>query len=110
MGTDHATGQLGYTMYRDEDADPRPRLPGGLDPLTYRLSAVEDLHAWLLAQGDWVPLGAADEKKTPAEGTVEAWGRSPDNPVGGWYGMRPATGAGSACTCRRCSRPSVWPR
>jgi hypothetical protein len=33
-------------------------------------------------------LGAADEKKTAAEGTVEAWGRSPDNPVGGWYGLR----------------------
>ena len=23
-----------------------------------------------------------------APGTVEAWGRSPDNPVGGWYGLR----------------------
>lgn len=22
------------------------------------------------------------------DGTVEAWGRSPDNPVGGWYGLR----------------------
>ncbi|WP_407669311.1 DUF6855 family protein [Ornithinimicrobium avium] len=32
--------------------------------------------------------GAADEKKDPAPGTVEAWGRSPDNPVGGWYRLR----------------------
>jgi hypothetical protein len=24
--------------------------------------------------------------KTPP-GTVEAWGRSPDNPVDGWYGL-----------------------
>jgi len=39
-------------------------------------------------QGDWVPLGAADEKKPAAAGTVEAWGRSEDNPVGGWYGLR----------------------
>jgi hypothetical protein len=23
-----------------------------------------------------------------AEGTVEAWARSPDNPVGGWYGLK----------------------
>jgi hypothetical protein len=38
--------------------------------------------------GDWVPLRAADEQKPAAEGTVEAWGRSPDNPVGGWYGTK----------------------
>jgi hypothetical protein len=27
-------------------------------------------------------------QKPAAAGTVEAWGRSPDNPVGGWYGLR----------------------
>ena len=32
--------------------------------------------------------GAADEQKPAAEGSVEAWGRSADNPVGGWYGLR----------------------
>jgi hypothetical protein len=42
----------------------------------------------LLAHGDWMPLGAADEQKPAADGTVEAWGRAPDNPVGGWYGLR----------------------
>jgi hypothetical protein len=42
----------------------------------------------LCAHGDWMPLGAADEQKPAAEGTVEAWGRSPDNPVGGWYGLK----------------------
>ena len=26
--------------------------------------------------------------KSAADGTVEAWGRSPSNPVGGWYGLR----------------------
>jgi len=56
--------------------------------LAYHLSAVEDLHAMLRAAGDWVPLGAADEGKEAKEGTVEAWGRAPDNPVGGWYGLR----------------------
>ena len=42
----------------------------------------------LTSNGDWVPLGSADEQKPAAEGTVEAWGRSPDNPVGGWYGLK----------------------
>ena len=50
--------------------------------------AIADLHAWLQKQGDWVPLGAADEKKPAAEGTVEAFGRASDNPLGGWYGLR----------------------
>jgi hypothetical protein len=56
--------------------------------LKYQLRAIDDLHAWLLQQGDWVELGAAHENKPAKEGTVEAWGRSPDNPVGGWYGLR----------------------
>jgi hypothetical protein len=82
-------GSSGYTMYRDGEADP-PALvcQVGSTTLRYHLSAVDDLHAWLVDQGDWVPLGAADEKKPAADGTVEAWGRSPDNPVGGWYGLR----------------------
>ena len=82
-------GSSSYTMYKDEQADP-PTLvcQVGSTTLKYQLRAIEDLHAWLSAQGDWVPLGAADEKKPAAEGTVEAWGRSPDNPVGGWYGTK----------------------
>ena len=42
----------------------------------------------LVEHGDWVPLGNADEQKPAAEGTVEAWGRSEENPVGGWYGIK----------------------
>ena len=82
-------GSSEYTIYRDDDADP-PQLvcQVGSTKLTYLWRSVDDLHAWLEEVGDWVPLGAADEKKVPAEGTVEAWGRSPDNPVGGWYGLR----------------------
>jgi hypothetical protein len=82
-------GSSSYTMYRDEDADP-PALvcQVGSTKLTYHLRAIDDLHAWLVEQGDWVPLGAADEQKAAADGTVEAWGRSPTNPVGGWYGLR----------------------
>ena len=32
--------------------------------------------------------GSADEQKTAADGTVEAWARSPANPIGGWYGSK----------------------
>lgn len=42
----------------------------------------------LKAHGDWMELGSADEQKDARPGTVEAWGRSPDNPVGGWYGLK----------------------
>jgi hypothetical protein len=82
-------GSSEYLMYRDESADP-PALVCvvGKTRLGYQLRAIDDLHAWLREQGDWVPLGAADEQKTAADGTVEAWGRSPDNPVGGWYGLK----------------------
>jgi len=82
-------GSSEYTMYRDETVEP-PALvcQVGTTTLKYRLRAIEDLHAWLVEQGDWVALGAADEKKEPAPGTVESWGRSSDNPVGGWYGLR----------------------
>ena len=82
-------GTSDYEMYRDEAADP-PQVvcQVGSTRLTYDLRAIEDLHAWLKEQGDWVPLGAADEQKDAAEGTVEAWGRSATNPVAGWYGLR----------------------
>ncbi|MET0780969.1 MAG: DUF6855 family protein [Microbacterium sp.] len=84
-----APGTSAYTMYRDEDADP-PALvcQVGSTTLKYHLQAIDDLVAWLREQGDWVPLGAADEQKAAAEGSVEAWGRSDTNPVGGWYGLR----------------------
>lgn len=82
-------GTAEYQMYRDETADP-PALvcQVGSTRLSYRLRALDDLHAWLKEQGDWVPLGSADESKPAADGSVEAWGRSADNPVGGWYGLR----------------------
>lgn len=82
-------GSSTYEMFRLEDADPPElRCQVGTTWLAYRLEAIEDLHAWLREQGDWVDLGAADEKKPAKAGTVEAWGRDPANPVGGWYGLR----------------------
>jgi hypothetical protein len=76
-------------MYRDETADP-PQLVCvvGTTPLTYDLRAIDDLHAMLRERGDWVPLGSADEQKPAKDGTVEAWARAADNPLGGWYGLR----------------------
>ena len=80
-----APGSSEYTMYRDGD---ELVCQVGSTALKYQARAIEDLHAWLRAQGDWVPLGAADEQRPAAEGTVEAFGRAEDNPVGGWYGLR----------------------
>lgn len=78
-----------YVMYRDESSDP-PRLVCvvGSTTLYYDLRAVEDLGAMLKQVGDWIPLGSADENKPAKDGTIEAWGRSETNPVGGWYGLR----------------------
>lgn len=84
-----APGSSAYTMYRDVDADPPVLVcQVGSTTLRYHAGAIEDLHAMLVEVGDWVPLGAADEKKPAAPGTVEAWGRAENNPVGGWYGLR----------------------
>ncbi|HEY1291572.1 MAG TPA: hypothetical protein VGJ60_00650, partial [Chloroflexota bacterium] len=56
--------------------------------LRYHLRCIDDLHAMLKVRGDWMPLGGTDEQKAAPDGTVEAWGRSADNPVGGWYGLK----------------------
>ena len=82
-------GRSEYQAYRDETIDP-PTLvcQVGTTKLAYHLSCIEDLHQMLLEHGDWVLLGNADEQKPAKEGTVEAWARSPQNPRGGWYGLR----------------------
>jgi hypothetical protein len=82
-------GTSDYEAYRDADADP-PALvvQVGKTQLRYHLRAIEDLHAMLVKNGDWVLLGSADEQKPAAEGTVEAWGRAAANPVKGWYGLK----------------------
>jgi hypothetical protein len=60
----------------------------GTTVLLYDIRCIDDLHAMLKAAGGWVDLGGADEQKPVKDGTVEAWGRSPDNPIGGWYGLK----------------------
>jgi hypothetical protein len=81
--------QAEYEAFRDERLDPPALvLRAGKTELRYHLRALTDLHQMLLAQGDWIPLGTADEQKPAAAGTVEAWARSAENPAGGWYGLK----------------------
>ena len=82
-------GKSTYQAYRDEHADP-PALVCvvGSTTLGYQLRCIADLHEMLTRHGDWMALGNADEQKPAPEGSVEAWGRSPGNPVGGWYGLK----------------------
>lgn len=82
-------GTSEYTAYKDETANP-PAIVVlvGKTELRYHLRALDDLHSMLKAKGDWMPLGSADEQKPAEEGTVEAWARSTNNPVKGWYGIK----------------------
>jgi hypothetical protein len=84
-----APGTSSYTLYRDDAAEPAVLVcQVGSTRLTYLARCIEDLHAMLVRHGDWMDLGATDEGKEPPAGSVEAWGRAADNPVGGWYGQR----------------------
>ncbi len=59
----------------------------GSTVLHYDIRCINDLHEMLKQHGG-MELGSADEQKPAKEGTVEAWGRSESNPVGGWYGLK----------------------
>lgn len=78
-----------YTMHVDEK--------NGVDILVctvkttilhYDLRCIEDLNQMLKERGDWMLLGSKDEKVETKPDTVEEWGRSPENPIGGWYGLK----------------------
>jgi hypothetical protein len=82
-------GTSEFTAYRDETLDPPALIVQvGKTEVRYQLRGLDDLHKMLKQHADWMPLGSADEQKPAAEGTVEAWARSPKNPVGGWYGLK----------------------
>ncbi|MBS1587935.1 MAG: hypothetical protein JSS82_20575 [Bacteroidetes bacterium] len=82
-------GTSEYEMYLDEkDGKKIIVCTVGKTVLHYDARAIDDLHAMLKKHGDWMDLGGADEQKPAKEGTVEAWGRSESNPVGGWYGLK----------------------
>jgi hypothetical protein len=78
-----------YSLYKDvKDGKDILVCTVGTTILFYDYRCLADLHAMLKKHGDWMELGSADEQKPAKEGTVEAWGRSADNPVGGWYGLK----------------------
>jgi len=74
-----------FQVWRDEE---RLVVQVGKTQLSYQWRAIEDAHSMLKTQGDWIPLGNADEGKPVKDGTLEAWARSDKNPVGGYYGLR----------------------
>ncbi len=82
-------GTAEFEAWRDESLDPPAIVVKvGSTELRYHASCINDLHQMLLGKTDWVLLGGADEKKPTTKGTVEDWGRSPKNPVGGFYGLK----------------------
>ncbi len=77
-----------YELYKDEkDGKEVLVCVVGKTTLLYDYRCIKDLHTMLKKHGDWMELGSA-EQKPAKEGTVEAWGRSPKNPAGGWYGLK----------------------
>lgn len=83
-------GTAEYEMHKDVNREGKEILvcTVGKTVLHYDARCISDLHAMLKKHGDWMELGGADEQKPAKEGTVEAWGRSEKNPVGGWYGLK----------------------
>ena len=82
-------GTSDYTMHIEEKEGKSVIVcTVGKTVLFYDSRCVDDLHKMLKAAGGWVELGGADEQKPAKEGTVEAWGRSESNPLGGWYGLK----------------------
>ena len=82
-------GTSEYTMHVDEKDGLRVLVcTVGKTVLLYDARCIDDLHAMLRAAGGWLELGGADEQKPAKEGTVESWGRSGKNPIGGWYGLK----------------------
>jgi len=78
-----------YEMFLDERDGRRVLVcVVGKTTLLYDARAIDDLHAMLRERGDWMELGSADEQKPAKAGTVEAWGRSTENPIRGWYGLK----------------------
>ncbi len=92
-----ADGKTGFTAYRDTTLSP-PALVvrAGERDLRYHLRCLDDLYEMLKTRGGWVPLGSAEEDDEPASGSVEAWARSPKNPLGGWYGLTKGSRGGFA--------------
>lgn len=82
-------GTSGYEMYIDEkDGKKIIVCTVGKTVLSYDYRCIDDLYEMLKKHNDWMLLGSSDEQKPAAEETVEAWARSTENPIGGWYGLK----------------------
>ncbi len=82
-------GTSDFTMHKDvKDGKEILVCTVGKTVLHYDVRCLADLQVMLKKKGDWMELGSADEQKPAKEGTVEAWCRSLQNPVGGWYGLK----------------------
>ncbi len=82
-------GTSEYEMHKDvKDGKEILVCTVGKTILHYDYRCINDLHNMLQEHGNWIFLGSADEQKPVIEGTVEAWGRSEKNPLGGWYGLK----------------------
>ncbi len=78
-----------YTMHVDEKEGLEILVcTVGSTVLHYDIRCLNDLHSMLKKHGEWMELGSKDEKQETKERTVEHWGRSASNPVGGWYGLK----------------------
>jgi hypothetical protein len=78
-----------YEMYIDQkDGKEIIVCTVGKTVLHYDARILNDLHQMLKKHGDWMLLGSKDEKADAKPDTVEIWGRSPENPIGGWYGLK----------------------
>ncbi|MBL4812945.1 MAG: hypothetical protein JKX69_11455 [Rhodobacteraceae bacterium] len=78
-----------FEAWRERSAQvPALIIQVGKTRLSYHLRGIEDAHAMLLAHGDWMLLGNADEGKATREETLEHWARAAENPLGGYYGLR----------------------
>ncbi|MGA2480654.1 MAG: DUF6855 family protein [Spirochaetia bacterium] len=84
-----ADGKTEFSAFRDALLDPPAIVVlAGKQELRYHLRCLDDLYEMLKERADWVPLGWAAEAEQPRAGSVEAWARSPRNPLGGWYGLQ----------------------
>jgi len=82
-------GSSEYTMHVDEkDGLEILVCTVGKTKLHYDIRVLEDMQAMLKKHGDWMEMASKDEKVDTKEGTVEHWGRSAQNPIGGWYGLK----------------------
>ena len=82
-------GTSSYTMHVEEKEGQEILVcTVGKTVLHYDSRCLDDLALMLKKHGDWMMLGSKDEKQETEEGTVEHWGRSTSNPIGGWYGLK----------------------